>query len=547
MTALLSKDSRLRDLPNNTLLILATIITIGASLRICYQLDRPFTGDEVGTLLNTAQGFRFLLSRFGGWLTMNYYIILIKCIGAWTENNAWALVMPSLLAGVITIVLVAALCVRLSSNRTALLAAFFVSVNPYLVFHSVQIRSYMLLTAFSLGSLIYFYDWCNTSRWHNGIGCAACGALALLSHANAVYQLGFIGFLFIIWIGQNRIKILSLSYFRRTASFIVPMIVSLSLVGVAYLPLLKQMKYFRKMWTDIPPTGLDYLPFMFNLFFVKGFFVLPTLLLLAFGLWVASQHNHRLMLLALGIVLPISFASMLGVSHYPWAYARFFIPILPLMLVFIAEGTDYLTKLYFHFRGWLLVLLILASWTPHLQELFTKKHNYPYIKVADYLKNKIQHPDVFLPIDFRARHNLRPYFERKQFIYSATEYLNQRNMPNSTYRLFVVSEDAPIKIDTSQHTIGMIKIVRYTGNSRTEIAKMLLDDLRTSLNKQRISPKLIGQYSFLLELMSALSITDEKCKYVSLYYKCLKMTLLERFMPLQFVIPRDERDYKWFF
>lgn len=541
-TLLPANSLRLRDFPRGARWTMVAFTALGVLLRIWYQYGRSFAGDEVGTLTLLTQDYRHLLTHFEGWLTMSFYLALLRLIAHSFGKNAWVLVMPSLLAGLATIPLVAALAARLTGARTALLAALLAAVNPYLVFYSVQIRSYMLLVAFTLGGTICFYDWCRQPTWRNGIGCAGCSILALLMHANALYQLVFLAVLFLIWVCRNFQTNRALNLLTRSSSIVVPMLLAVSLAAMAYLPLRRPMSELRAQWSDAPPTPIDYVHFVAELYFAPGFFLIPTVVLLTAGIWRATQDNHALLLLGAGIVTPPIAASFLGVSHFPWAYGRYFIPVLPLLLIFIAEGTSRAMSFRAIYVGWLIVVALIASWIPGLQKIVIQKDDYRWNQVADYLKRDITPADVIVPIDWTSGFHLKPSFDEGDArIVSLDRYLAGLGDTSSTRRVYIVTTENPITAATVQYTIGKVQVVTYTGSSKREIAGKLLDDLRRSLNK-RVSPRMASQYQACLDLMAALSLPDEQCEYRTLYYKCLMRTRRQRYArPQMLSLAVDER------
>jgi hypothetical protein len=495
-------------------------VVFGAGLRLAYQVGRPFMRDEVGSLLYIARDYGTLLTHFDTWNTMNYYLVLAKALGDATSQYSWALVAPSLVAGTAAIPAIAALALRLTSSRTALLAAFFTAVNPFLVFYSVQIRSYMLLVLFCVGALVFFLDWAGSRGWRMGVACAVCSGLALLSHPNALYALAFVGVWFVLEARRSR---------EGLASLVAPAAVSAAVVAFAYLPLVEPMREFRPQWSDAPPTSWNYLPDLARHYFAGGAAAIPSLLLLALGLWSASQTNHRLALLALGIAVPMGVASMLGVSVYPWDFARFLIPVLPPCLILMAEGAVHLA------RGRpvlapVLGLLLAASWTPSFAESLAKRRDYPYLEVADHVQELRPGAGELLAIGNATWLHLRPYFDDRQFASAGT--LVDGRPSGETERLTVVATDLPLRTNAPQQQFGRVQVVTYTAESRAQIGRVLLDDLRRTLGR-RVSAELTNHYRTLLDLAIALSLDNVRVAYTELYWKCHLRRRWVRYAPRQ--------------
>ena len=93
--------------------------------------------------------------------------------------------IPSLIAGVALIPLVAALGRRLGGQRTGLVAALLVAASPFLVFYSVEARSYSLTVALCTASTLLLVRALKDGRRADWVGYSLLAALALMSHYTA--------------------------------------------------------------------------------------------------------------------------------------------------------------------------------------------------------------------------------------------------------------------------------------------------------------------------------------------------------------------------
>ena len=90
-----------------------------------------------------------------------------------------------------------------------------------------------------------------------------------------------------------------------------------------------------------------------------------------------------------------------GVSVNTSAFARYLICSLPLLLILIAEGIDWLAR-HVWIRGgaavvaWCLTTLIVLCWMPNIQFQFFAKKQWPYAKVAKFLHRQMQKRDVIV-------------------------------------------------------------------------------------------------------------------------------------------------------
>src|SRR5258705_457645 len=83
------------------------------------------------------------------------------------------------------------------------------------------------------------------------------------------------------------------------------------------------------------------------------------------------------------------------------AAARYLIFSLPLLLIFMAEGIDWLAR---HVRipagaamaAWGLTALIVVCWTPYIRAQFLAKEWWPYRRMAEFLHGQMQKNDVIV-------------------------------------------------------------------------------------------------------------------------------------------------------
>ena len=122
--------------------------------------------------------------------------------------------LPSIIAGTASIPLLYALGARTIGSRGAMVAAALFSLSPFLIFYSVEARSYSVAIAFVIGStlaLVCALEKGGRWRW---FAYAACSCLAMLSHYTAVFPL--IGQL--IWaLAFHRDRIRSLAIWNGVA------------------------------------------------------------------------------------------------------------------------------------------------------------------------------------------------------------------------------------------------------------------------------------------------------------------------------------------
>jgi hypothetical protein len=93
--------------------------------------------------------------------------------------------------------------------------------------------------------------------------------------------------------------------------------------------------------------------------------------------------------------------SLQGVSVPSWAYARYLIFSLPLLLILIAEGIDWLAIHVWMGRGtavvaWGLTAIVVLGWIPLVRAQFLAKEEWPYAQVATFLHMQMRKSDVIV-------------------------------------------------------------------------------------------------------------------------------------------------------
>src|SRR5205814_2886979 len=125
----------------------------------------------------------------------------------------------------------------------------------------------------------------------------------------------------------------------------IPLAGAAVVVGVAYWRLLPDIAKVNREWgTDTPPTSMGYLPQVFTTYMGVGYAVFVTIFFLLAGGWSAVREKRALLLLCGAIILAPILMSLQGLSVPPWTYARYLVFSLPLLLILMAEGIDWLAS-----------------------------------------------------------------------------------------------------------------------------------------------------------------------------------------------------------
>ena len=387
-----------RHLSRGERLVLGVMCLCSLILFAALQHGRIFLGDEIGTLRYLKQTPTYILTHFRIWLTMNYFILFEKGVASLCGATDWRLTLLPIGAAIAVIPLTASLALKLTgSTRTALLAATLAAFNPYLVMLGPTIRAYSLLAAFSLLAINEFFHWNQWPGWRNGVRCAAAVLFLLLTHLQGIYIVAFLVLLLIVQ---------SLSGIRRflwdSRTVLIPLGGVAIIVGLAYWRLLPDMARVNKEWGGgyTPPTSLGYIPRVFTMYMGNSYAAFLSVLLLSAGCWSAARDKQPLLLLCGAIIVGPILMSLQGIAIDAGGFARYLIFSLPLLLIIIAEGVDWITR---HIRvrwaaiaAWGLTVLIVACWTPCIHAQFLHQTRWPFAEVAGFLRARMQKDDVIV-------------------------------------------------------------------------------------------------------------------------------------------------------
>jgi hypothetical protein len=526
---LIHSDLSLRCLSRRERIALGVLCLCVLALLAALQHGRVFLGDEIGTLRCLRKSPTYILTHFDMWLSMNYFILVEKGV-AWLCGAAdWRLTLLPMAAAVAIIPLTASLALKLAgSTRTALIAAGLAAFNPYLVPWGPAIRAYSLLVALSLLVINEFFRWVRRRDWWSGVRCAAAVLLLLLAHLNGVYTVAFLILLLIaesISAGFSNGR----RFLWQARTLWIPLAGVAIIVGAAYWRLLPDIAKVNREWgTDTPPTSMGYIPQVFTTYMGFGRAALLSLLLLLAGCWSAIREKRALLLLCGAIILTPILMSLQGVSVNTSAFARYLICSLPLLLILMAEGIDWLAR-HVWIRGGATVValclttLVVLCWMPNIQFQFFAKKQWPYAKVAKFLHRQMQKGDVIVS-GWNLGFTLGQFFDRPQNqIMLPNDYINRvanhLDAP-APGRVFYVTGQAILNGRKAQvRNFGQLEVTTYRGATARALLQGWSDDL-ISRTAGRVSASFETDYNLLALLEEQLSSVQSADHWRSLAERC---------------------------
>jgi uncharacterized membrane protein len=499
---LVHSDLSCRNLSWRERVALGAICLCTLVLLTALQYGRVFTGDEVGTLRYLKESPSFILTHFTTHLSMNYFILVEKGV-AWLSGAAdWRLTLLPMAAALAIIPLTASLALKFTgSTRTALTAASLAAFNPYLVSWGAAIRAYSLLVAFSLLTINEFFHWYRQRDWWSGARCAAVVLLLLLTHLNGIYTVVFIVLLLAVeatcagWFGR--------SFLWESRTLWIPLAGAAVLLGVAYWRLLPEIAQDTRKWAfDTPLTSMGYLPPMFTTYMGIGYTVWLSVPLLLAGCWSAAREKRAVLLLCGAIVLGPILMSLQGVSVDSGAAARYLIFSLPLLLILMSEGIDWLAN---HVRiranaaiaAWGLTALAVVCWTPYIRAQFLAKKWWPYARVAKFLHGQMQKNDVIVA-GWSIGFTLSQFFDHsKDRIMLPNKYVNtvstQLDAPLLGRVFYVTGPSVLYGRKASIRDFERLEVTTYSGHTARELLQRWREDLLLRTEARVVARELLEQ------------------------------------------------------
>jgi hypothetical protein len=515
----------LRQFSRRERLALGAICLCAFLLFTAFQYGRAFTGDEVGTLNYLKESPGFLLTHFRMHLSMNYFILAEKGVAWLCGATDWRLTLLPLAGAVAIIPLTASLALKFTgSTRAALIAASLAAFNPYLLMFAPQIRAYSLLVAFSLLAINEFFHWYRHRNWWSGVRCAVAVLLLLLTHLTGVYTVAFLMLLLALETASGGRKFL-----WESKTLWIPLAGAAFLTVLGYWRLFPDIAKLNRQWgTETPPTSMGYLPQVFTWYVGFGYSAVLSALLLLAGSWSAAREKRALLLLCGAIILCPILMSLQGVSVGSGERARYLVFSLPLLLILLAEGIDWLTR---HVRmrkiaalaAWGLTALLVLCWTPYVHAQFLKKEQWPFGRLARFLHAQMQKNDVIVT-GWRWRFTLAQFFEDSEDrIMLPGDYVSkvatQLDAPGAGRVFYVTGLGVLHGRNVPIQRFGQMEVATYSGDTARALLQQWREDLVRRTAGRVIAP-FQGDYRLLALIEEQLPSGQSADHWHSLADRC---------------------------
>lgn len=333
-------------------LLLLPALATGVFFRLYLVTDQILLDDEWHALQFTINhSLWYVLTHFSyagaNIIPINAYVRILLTSFGWSEI---ALILPSLAAGIASLLLFPLALKRIFNARIVILFAFLFAVSPLLIFYSRVCRPYSIYTLLGFLAILVLYEWTRTGHKKFGIGFMVLGVICVYFH--------FVGVIF-VFVPLGCAIIMKLLTLHKTSvpirEEIRPSLAMLIGAGCAILTGLALL-LTPAILQRIPAQNLG--PARFTLQSLLGFMqilsgtshVLLNLLfysLLCIGLWTLFRKSFLLGFIFVslaGAYLFVSIVTKSNFAHVPLVLARYVMPLFPFAHLLVALGMDSLWK-----------------------------------------------------------------------------------------------------------------------------------------------------------------------------------------------------------
>ena len=245
------------------LLALSAILIVGGVLRFYGLSIQSVWSDELASwYFSHTDGAAQVFQRVQEDIHPPGYFLLLHFTQKFIGDSAWALRLPSAIAGWFSIAAIYFLGRRIYSGREGLIAALFLAVFWAPVYYSQEARSYSLLILFSILTTYFWWGLLQNLRERRTLPIVE--ALLYVASAMVCAYLHYFGAFLVALQG---VALLGLAYrsFGKVTLLYLP-------VALAYVPWLPrmyyQLTYSRQLggWIPEPTPGafVDFFEFLFN-------------------------------------------------------------------------------------------------------------------------------------------------------------------------------------------------------------------------------------------------------------------------------------------
>jgi 4-amino-4-deoxy-L-arabinose transferase-like glycosyltransferase len=328
-------------------LLLSSLSVLAFGLRL-WQLNTDLWFDELLTLLNYVRmPFGFIIARLPDQNNHIVFSLLSHASVQLFGESAWAVRLPSVIFGVLSLWALFLLGRRVLNTREALLACALATVSYHHIWFSQNARGYMGLLFFSILATWIWVEARNRNDWRWWAAYVLAVALGMWTHLTMVFVIGAHALVYLIALTKSligRSAVDTRTWLQPVIAFLLAATVTLQLYALAlpeFLSVGLHEVSLESEWTNpwwVVTETLRNLRIGFSGVFV----VLAGTLMVGLGWWGIWRRDWQSGSL---MVLPpaIAGATMLALGHNLWP--RFFFFAMGFALLIAIHGAMLLPRL----------------------------------------------------------------------------------------------------------------------------------------------------------------------------------------------------------
>ena len=381
----------------NALLVRVLFIAIcfvGIFLRVyLYAINRSLALDEAMLALNIVEASSY--SDLFGPLRYNQgaplgFLLLEKFAISWLGNKDYVLRLVPLLAGIAAVILMYLVARHYTTVQSSIIVLTLFSLSEALIHYSSELKQYSSDAMIALILLLATSNLLkNSAKPQSLIALAVAGSAALWMSHPAVFLLAAIGITLAIAFFQNK-TLSELPSLVTVGLFWAANLSALYVLSLRYLAANTDLTdYWREAFMPLPPWS-DYAWFYHAL---GGLLTYPsglpadtlTVVLLLFGAFSFLRKQWQFAsILILPFVLVLTASAS---AAYPFS-GRFLLFLVPLMLLLVAEGVEWIRSVLVRRFGASTAFFATVVLTAYLLYLpiVTAYENYLHPKLGEHIK-----------------------------------------------------------------------------------------------------------------------------------------------------------------
>lgn len=409
--------------------IVVGIVALAAMLRFLGLTSESLWYDEAYSVWSSSMDIGSLRVLWEWRIEFSlYYLILhywIRIFG----NSEYAVRALSAIIGSLTIIPFFYMGKRLFDYHTGIIAIILLAFNPYHIWYSQEVRSYILAICFVIISSYAFWRIIHGSSW--GWWVVYVGVTGLTFHLH--YYIGWLVlaenvFYLVVLIGRGKGTV-GIPSPPKVGYWILAQLL-IATIALPAAAIFSHMLVDRNQWGWMPERygspDIHQVATLLLSYTTGTLFPGPRILVWAalflflivamYGvlayLWRSHQTNKPLapiIFLLLDLFIPIGLCFIIGQFFTVWVY-RYFILFLPFYLILVSLGLRSLPTAAL--RSGVMVLLIAIS-AYALFAMYTTPQREDWRGVAAYLESRVAERDLIVLMDDECRVPLDYYYERQ--------------------------------------------------------------------------------------------------------------------------------------